>query len=97
MRGHKLYWIYLDMNLFIRAPVMEMQGKMEHIARVNRQFLANAKIKPVKNADMKLTESTTFSDKPCCTKSRDVYLLILGGGEIVNERITNGCQSGCGW
>ena len=77
MRGYKQYCIYLDMKLFIMAPVMEMQGKMEHMARANRQFLANAKTKPVKNAAVKLTESATFSDKPCCTKSGDAYLLVF--------------------
>jgi hypothetical protein len=43
---------------------MEIQGRMEHIARASRQFLANAKTKPVKNAAIKLTVSGTFSDKP---------------------------------
>ena len=64
--------MYLDMNLFITAPVIEMQGRMEHMARASRQFLANAKTKPVKNAEMKLTVRATFSDTPCCTKSGGV-------------------------
>jgi hypothetical protein len=60
------------MNLFMSAPVIAMQGRMELIARASRQFLKYAKINPVKNADIKLTTRATFSDIPCWTKSRCV-------------------------
>jgi hypothetical protein len=56
--------MYLDTNLFIMAPVMAMQGKMEDKARASRQFLAYAKTKPVTNAAKKLTTRGTFSDNP---------------------------------
>jgi len=45
-------------------PVIEIQGRMELIARASRQFLEYAKTKPVKNAEMKLTATATFSDMP---------------------------------
>ena len=57
------------MNLFMMAPVIAMQGKIEDIARASRQFLMNAKIKPVTNAAKKQTTRATFSDKPCWIKS----------------------------
>jgi len=57
------------MDLFIRAAEIEMQGKMEHMARASRQFLENAKMNPVNNAAMKLTTSATLSDMPRWTKS----------------------------
>jgi len=63
--GRQTYRIYLEMNLFMKAPAMEMLGSMENdIARDSRQFLANAKTKPVKNAARKLTTRATFSDMP---------------------------------
>lgn len=68
--------MYLDMNLFIIAPVIEMQGRMEHMARARRQFLEKAKTKPVTNAEMKVTVSATFSDKPWCTKSGGCIFLL---------------------
>jgi hypothetical protein len=55
------------------APVIAMQGRMELMARASRQFLTNAKTKPVTNAEKKLTTRATFSDKPCWTKSGCVY------------------------
>jgi hypothetical protein len=58
------YCIYLEMNLFMRPPVIEMQGRMELMARANRQLLEYAKMKPVKNAAMKLMAMATFSDMP---------------------------------
>jgi hypothetical protein len=45
-------------------PVREMQGRRELIARASRQFLEYAKMKPVKNAERKLTVTATFSDMP---------------------------------
>jgi hypothetical protein len=56
--------MYLEMNLFMKAPVRKIQGSMEHIARASRQFLTNAKAKPAKNALRELTTSATFSDIP---------------------------------
>jgi hypothetical protein len=58
------YCIYLELNLFMRPPVIEMQGRMELMARANRQLLEYAKMKPVKNAAMKLMAMATFSDMP---------------------------------
>jgi hypothetical protein len=72
--------MYLDMNLFIKAPVIERQGRMEHMARASRQFLANAKTKPVTNAEMKVTVSATFSDKACWTKSGGYIFSLLAIG-----------------
>ena len=48
----------------MKAPEIEMQGNMADMARANRQFLAYAKMKPVKNAERKLTTRATFSDMP---------------------------------
>lgn len=67
------YCVYLTTNLFMIAPVIAMQGRMELMARASRQFLTNAKTKPVTNAEKKLTTRATFSDKPCWTKSGCVY------------------------
>jgi hypothetical protein len=64
------YCIYLTMNLFMRPPVIAMEGRMALIARASRQFLIYAKTKPVTNAEKKPTTRGTFSDKPCWTKSR---------------------------
>jgi hypothetical protein len=71
------------------APVMAIQGRMEHMARASRQFLENAKARPVRNVEMKWTVSATFSDKTFsdkawCTKSGDSHFtvsifLIYGG------------------
>jgi hypothetical protein len=57
------------MNLFMTAPEIAMQGRMELIARASRQFLIYAKTKPVTNAEKKPITRGTFSDKPCWTKS----------------------------
>ena len=65
----KTYCIYLEMNLFMIAPVIPMQGKIEEIARASRQERMYATIKPVKNADKKDTTMATFSDIPCWTRS----------------------------
>jgi len=48
----------------MRPPVIEMQGRRELRARASRQFLAYAKVKPVKNEARKLTVTATFSDMP---------------------------------
>lgn len=63
------YCIYLEINLFMTAPVIPMQGRIDDIAKASRHDLAKARIKPVKNADKKLTTNATFSEVPCCTKS----------------------------
>jgi hypothetical protein len=56
--------MYLETNLFMKAPEIPMQGNMDDRARANRQFLEYAKMKPVKNAAVKLTARATFSDMP---------------------------------
>jgi len=61
---NKTYCIYLEINLLMKAPAIEMQGNIDDIARANRQFLEYAKMKPVKNAEIKLTAMATFSDMP---------------------------------
>jgi hypothetical protein len=62
--------MYLDTNLFMMPPVMAMQGRIEDMARASLQHRIYAKVKPVRKAEMKLTQSATFSEIPCCTKSR---------------------------
>jgi hypothetical protein len=79
------------------VPVMAMQGKMEDKARASRQFLANAKVKPVTNAARKLTATGTFSDTPRWIKSSaQRYLLILPCVDR-EKGTTNGCLSECEW
>jgi len=56
--------VYLKANLFMMAPEINIQGKMEHIARAIRQFLKNATMKPEKKQVVKLTTWGTFSDMP---------------------------------
>jgi hypothetical protein len=61
--------VYLDTNLFITPPIIMMQGRMDDNARARRHDRANARIKPTKNALMKVIARVTFSDIPSCTKS----------------------------
>jgi hypothetical protein len=61
--------MYLDTNLFMTPPVMPMQGMMLVNARASFHDRMYAITKPVRNAEMKLTESATFSDMPCWTRS----------------------------
>ena len=60
----KTYWVYLKANLFMMAPEINIQGKMEHMARASRQFLKNATMNPEKKQVVKLTTWGTFSDMP---------------------------------
>jgi hypothetical protein len=64
--------MYLDLALFMSAPVIPMQGKIEDIARASRHDRMYAKMKPVKKADIKLTHIATFSEVPCWTRSVDI-------------------------
>ena len=56
--------MYLEANLFIKAPEIAIQGTMEHVARASRQLHMNAKMKPVKKDAVELTTRGTFSDMP---------------------------------
>ena len=60
----------------MKAPTIQIQGRMEDRAKASRQFLENAKVKPAKNAERKVTATGTFSDMPRWTKSGNVQHLL---------------------
>jgi hypothetical protein len=57
------------MVLFMTPPVIATQGRIEDMANASLQDWTYATMKPVKNADMKLTTKATFSEIPCWTRS----------------------------
>lgn len=59
------YCMYFEMLLFIRAPVMPIQGKIDERARASLHDRTYARTKPVTKAARKLTTRATFSEIPC--------------------------------